>query len=68
MDDLRDKTAVVTGGTRGIGHAVAGALIEDGATVVFSARSAVAVQRLFRIKDAVAFAVTWAARPPSPSG
>lgn len=46
MLDLDGKVAVVTGGTRGIGRAVVGALLEHGACVVFSARSAAAVENV----------------------
>lgn len=39
MPDLSGRTAVVTGSTRGIGRAVAGALVDAGADVVVSART-----------------------------
>ena len=37
---LEDKAIVVTGGTAGIGRAIAAALAEEGASVVTSSRSA----------------------------
>jgi 3-oxoacyl-[acyl-carrier protein] reductase len=37
---LAGRTAIVTGGSRGIGRAVAGLLVEDGAAVVVSGRDA----------------------------
>lgn len=40
MSEWEGKVAVVTGGTRGIGHAVAAALAERGATVVLTGRNA----------------------------
>jgi NAD(P)-dependent dehydrogenase (short-subunit alcohol dehydrogenase family) len=39
IDSIRDKVAVVTGSTKGIGLAVAEALLDQGAKVVLSARS-----------------------------
>lgn len=44
MPDLSGRVAVVTGSTRGIGWAVAEALVDAGARVVVSARSAADVQ------------------------
>jgi NAD(P)-dependent dehydrogenase (short-subunit alcohol dehydrogenase family) len=40
MDSLKDKKAVITGGSRGIGKAIAGAYLKAGAKVFLLARSA----------------------------
>jgi NAD(P)-dependent dehydrogenase (short-subunit alcohol dehydrogenase family) len=46
MTDLADKVAVVTGGSRGIGLAISGALIHAGAAVVVAARRQHDVERV----------------------
>lgn len=50
MESIRDRIAIVTGGTRGIGYAVARALLEAGVRVVICARKqealAACVERL----------------------
>lgn len=48
---LSGKTAVITGGSRGLGEAMAKALAEDGAQVALVARD---VQRLESVRDAIA--------------
>lgn len=44
--DLRDKVAIVTGSSDGIGAATARALVKEGARVVLAARSEKALQRI----------------------
>ena len=43
MESIRDRIAIVTGGTRGIGRAIASALLEAGVRVVVCARTGDAV-------------------------
>jgi len=42
MERLRDRVAIITGSTRGIGRAIAGRLAEEGAAVVVHGRAAAA--------------------------
>src|SRR2546430_6530030 len=43
--DLRGKTALVTGGSRGLGFAIAGELVDEGARVVICARDPDSLER-----------------------
>lgn len=51
MPELRGKVAVVTGGTRGIGRAIAEALLGSGANVVLTGRRAENAERVARELD-----------------
>lgn len=51
MPELRGKVAVVTGGTRGIGRAIAEALLGSGANVVLTGRRAEDAERVARELD-----------------
>src|SRR3546814_7062141 len=44
--DVRDKTVIVTGGSRGIGEMIARAFIDHGAKVIISSRNAAACEAL----------------------
>ena len=54
---LAGRSAVVTGGTRGIGLAIARALAEDGASVVVSGRDAARVDAAVKELEALGGAV-----------
>jgi len=49
--DLKGRTAVITGGSRGLGEAMAKALAEAGASITLVARD---IQRLEQVRDAIA--------------
>lgn len=48
--DLTDRTAVITGGSRGLGEAMAKALAESGANIALVARD---IRRLEQVRDAI---------------
>src|ERR1041385_7719988 len=43
--NIQDKVAVVTGGSRGIGYAIANALLENGASVLICSRQKESLER-----------------------
>ena len=57
MDILRGKTAVITGGTTGIGYAAAEAMSREGAKVVITGQDAKRVAEAARTLDAVGVVV-----------
>ena len=42
---LKDKVAIITGGSRGIGYATADAFLREGATVILTASSMQSAQK-----------------------
>ncbi|WP_431857450.1 SDR family NAD(P)-dependent oxidoreductase [Azospirillum sp.] len=69
--DLRDRRALVTGSTAGIGFAIARGLAAQGAAVVVNGRTSESVERAAaRIREAVAGAIveTVAADAATPEG
>ncbi|WP_374776261.1 SDR family oxidoreductase [Streptomyces sp. NBC_01310] len=63
---LKDKVAVITGGTRGLGRAIAERYLDEGATVVCAARNPYDIEHLIRqLPDRVLFHRTDVADPGS---
>ncbi|MFB0535478.1 MAG: SDR family NAD(P)-dependent oxidoreductase, partial [Anaerolineae bacterium] len=46
--ELKDKTAIITGGGRGLGQAAALALAQEGANVIVAARTVTEIERVAR--------------------
>jgi NAD(P)-dependent dehydrogenase (short-subunit alcohol dehydrogenase family) len=63
--ELADRRAIVTGGSRGIGLAVARALVAEGARVALVARGAEALEEAARALSALATAANSGATPSS---
>jgi short-subunit dehydrogenase len=56
--ELRGKRAIVTGGSRGIGRVIAGALAAEGVRVVVAARTAETLEKAAELADVVTFLVS----------
>ena len=57
--DLKDKIALVTGASRGIGEAIAKLLAQQGAHVIVSSRKAEACERVVAEIKAAGGSISW---------